>query len=353
MAEQTKVLVTGGGSVGTIAALNLQSGDLAEVTLVMRSNYQVVKDNGFSIDSCDHGKLVRWRPSNSEPNVLISVIIIISLTKEYTVLNAIPTIHSNEEGYDYVVITTKNVPTENGHQVSQIAPSITPGRTIIVLIQNGLNIERPYLERFPDNIVLSGVSMIGSEEIEPGVIKHSFTDQLTVGPFHNPNLNRQEEITAAKHLVKMYSAAGKAGKASCLYDEAVGWNRWKKLVYNASMNPICALTGLDAGQVRFAGDAVSKLVRDTMTEIDAAAKASGYKLPADIVEFMATVDRVEDHFVPSMLQDVRKGNKTEFEYLLGEPLREGQRLGVPMPVLSTLYALCQAMQWRIGNEQTN
>ncbi|KAJ5614434.1 hypothetical protein N7528_008088 [Penicillium herquei] len=227
----------------------------------------------------------------------------LSLTNGYTVLNAIPTTHSNEKGYDYVVVTTKNIPSENGHQVTQIAPSITPRRTVIVLIQNGLNIERPYLEHFPENIVLSGISMIGSEEIEPGIIKHSFTDQLTVGPFRNPNLNPIEEVAAAKQFVKIYSAAG---KASCLYDEAVGWNRWKKLVYNSSMNPICALTGLDAGQIRFAGDTVSKLVRDAMTEIDAAARASGHELPADIVEFMATVDRVEDHFVPSMLQDVRK-----------------------------------------------
>ncbi|KAJ6031112.1 hypothetical protein N7540_001844 [Penicillium herquei] len=327
MVEQRKVLIIGGGSVGTIAALNLQSGGLAEVTLVLRSNYQVVKDKGFSINSCDHGNVVSWRPSN--------------------IINTIPTIQLNEKGYDYVVVTTKGIPSENGHQVSHIAPSITPGHTVVVLIQNGLNIERPYIEQLPGNLVLSGISMIGSEEIEPGVIKHSFHDQLTVGPFHNPNLNHDEEIAAAKQFVEIYSAAG---KASCLYDDAVGWNRWKKLVYNSSMNPICALTGLDAGQIRFAGDAISKLVREAMTEIYTAAKASGYELPADIVEFMATVDRVEDHFVPSMLQDVRKGNKTEFEYLLGEPLREGQRLGVSMPVLSTLYALCEAVQWRVGIE---
>ncbi|KAJ5725884.1 2-dehydropantoate 2-reductase family protein [Penicillium malachiteum] len=330
MVDKAKVLIIGGGSVGTIAALNLQSGDLAEVTLVLRSNYQVVEDNGFSIESCDHGKVVSWRPSY--------------------IVNAIPAIQPGDEGYDYVVVTTKHIPNKKGHQVSQIAPSITPRRTVIVLIQNGLNIERPYLEEFPENIVLSGISMIGSEEIEPGVIKHSFHDQLTVGPFHNPNLNHAGEIAAAKKFVERYSTAG---KASCLYDEAVGWNRWKKLVYNSSMNPICALTGLDAGQIRSAGDAISKLAREAMTGIYTAAKVSGYELPADIVEFMATVDRVEDHFVPSMLQDIRKGNKTEFEYLLGEPLREGQRLGVSMPILSTLYALCEAVQWRVGRERTN
>lgn len=63
MIEKTRVLVIGGGSVGTIAALNLQSGGHADVTLVLRSNYAVVQDNGFTIDSCDHGKMINWRPS--------------------------------------------------------------------------------------------------------------------------------------------------------------------------------------------------------------------------------------------------------------------------------------------------
>lgn len=46
-----------------------------------------------------------------------------------------------------------------------------------------------------------------------------------------------------------------------------------------------------------------------------------------------------------------QGNSIEYEYLLGEPLREGKRLGVAMPVLSTLYALCSAVQWRIEAER--
>lgn len=220
-----------------------------------------------------------------------------------TVTDTIPTLSPEDQPYHFVIVTTKNIPNGSNDMASQAASSITPGVTAIVLIQNGLNVEQPYLELFPENVVLSGISMIGSEETSPGFIKHTFSDELTVGPFYNPNINRWKGTLAAQRFVSLYAAAG---KGSCLYDENVGWNRWKKLVYNSSMNPICALTGLDAGQIRFAGDAVSKLVRDAMREIESAATASGFKLPSDIVEFMATVDRVEDHFAPSMLQDVRK-----------------------------------------------
>jgi ketopantoate reductase len=42
----------------------------------------------------------------------------------------------------------------------------------------------------------------------------------------------------------------------------------------------------------------------------------------------------------------RQGNFIEFENLLGEPLREGRKAGVPMPTLEVLYQLARVIQWR-------
>lgn len=44
--------------------------------------------------------------------------------------------------------------------------------------------------------------------------------------------------------------------------------------------------------------------------------------------------------------DILQGNFIEFENLLGEPLREGKKAGVPMPTLEVLYHLARAIQWR-------
>jgi len=64
MADTKKsVLIVGGGAVGAIAAVNLEVGGLATVTVVLRSNYSVVKEKGYTIESCDHGRLDEWRPS--------------------------------------------------------------------------------------------------------------------------------------------------------------------------------------------------------------------------------------------------------------------------------------------------
>jgi ketopantoate reductase len=61
--EKANVLILGGGAVGAIAAVNLEVGGLAEVTAVLRSNFTAVQENGYIIESVDHGKLTGWRPT--------------------------------------------------------------------------------------------------------------------------------------------------------------------------------------------------------------------------------------------------------------------------------------------------
>ena len=71
MAKKT-VLLIGGGGVGTIAALNLDIGGLAEVTIVLRSNFNAVNEKGFQIESCDHGVIKNWKPSHGQSFSLIT-----------------------------------------------------------------------------------------------------------------------------------------------------------------------------------------------------------------------------------------------------------------------------------------
>ncbi|EMC98742.1 hypothetical protein BAUCODRAFT_103193 [Baudoinia panamericana UAMH 10762] len=322
MPEKSLILLVGGGAVGAVAALNLQLIEQAEVTVVCRSNYAVVSQDGYRIESCDHGNLSGW--------------------KAFAVLNHIPEASSSQP-FDYIVCVTKNIADVPPSLADLIRPAVTPGRTVVVLIQNGLNIEKPLIQAFPQNIVLSGVSLIGANEPEPGHIVQDFPDTLYVGPFRNPNLKVEEEDAAAKQFVQLYSAGG---KTQCSYIADVGWTRWRKLVYNACLNPICAITGLDTGRVRLADGAVEGLVKPAMKEIVAAAKASGYELPATVVDDMINMDPLTMYLPPSMLSDTRKGNFIEYENILGEPLREGEKLGVPMPTLRVLYHLCAAIQWK-------
>ena len=63
MQDKANILLIGCGGIGTISALNLETGGKAAVTAVLRSNYEHVKAHGFSIKSVDHGHVEGFRPS--------------------------------------------------------------------------------------------------------------------------------------------------------------------------------------------------------------------------------------------------------------------------------------------------
>ncbi|KAK5239648.1 hypothetical protein LTS06_012727, partial [Exophiala xenobiotica] len=44
--------------------------------------------------------------------------------------------------------------------------------------------------------------------------------------------------------------------------------------------------------------------------------------------------------------DTRKKRFIEYEYLVGEALRAGEKAGVSMPTLRCIYGFCKAVQWR-------
>lgn len=146
--------------------------------------------------------------------------------------------------------------------------------------------------------------MIGSAEPSPGRIVQDEGDRLLIGAFPTSNINPAVPERRAEEFAEIYS---KGGKTNCVYSPNVLHDRWKKLVFNAALNPICAITGLDDGRLRLADGALDGLVRPAMREIVAAAKAvSGVELAEDVVEATINMDPLESYLKPSMQQDLEK-----------------------------------------------
>ncbi|KAJ6018571.1 hypothetical protein N7499_010238 [Penicillium canescens] len=311
--NKSNILVVGFGGIGTITAYNLEIGGLAAVTGVLRSNYDLVSEQGFKIWSCDHGEISNWRPTSISKSVL-----------------------NVQDGsvtpFDFVVVCTKNIPDIPPTVAEIIAPAITAGHTNIVLVQNGINIEKPIIARFPSNVVISGISRMNSSELKPGEIFHQDHDTLIIGAFRNPNVQRDCELAAAKEFANLYSASG---KATAQYTEEVEFMRWRKLVYNASYNSLCAITGMDTSKIRFSGSAISELLLPIMLEVKSVARSAGHKLSPSQEDDSLNGDALDAYFRPKM------------EVIVGEVVREAQALGVPVPTLAYTYSLLKVLQFKI------
>jgi 2-dehydropantoate 2-reductase len=347
MDRKSQILVIGSGGVGTMAAYALETGNLATVTIVCRSNFSTVQSNGFTIDSIEHGhNITSWRPTRILPHVP-------SATDDAAT--------SGPAVYDYIVVATKNIP-DVSPVADLIGPAVRDPATAIVLLQNGLNIEEPIHARFPSHVVLSAVSLISATVTGPATVRHDDVDVARCGPFVSRATTGGAFLVAAaaaataraQDFVARYNAGG---RVRWEFDGNVRATRWRKLVYNASFNSVSAmLGGMDTVRMRMSGAVIEGLVKPAMREVVRVARADGVSLSEKeevegFVDRMVRTDPLETWFVPSMGQDARRGALMEVETIVGEPVREAAKLGVDVPVLRTLYAALQGLQLKAKERQ--
>lgn len=189
------------------------------MTAVCRSNYDVVKVNGFLIDSVRYGKGIRFHPK--------------------VVRSPAEAASANPGGFDYVIVSAKALP--DAKISKTIEPAITKGKTTIALIQNGIGIEDEYVSLFPDNPILSCVVYLPTTQVAPGRIEMGNFESLEVGTYPASayaDSAKPRIKAAADGFIEMLKHAGSNVK----WFDDIQEKRWNKLLLNAPWNPICALT---------------------------------------------------------------------------------------------------------------
>ena len=212
--------------------------------------------------------------------------------------------------------------------------------------------------RFPDATVMTTLNGLGAEEVVrahgewPLVsavtfmsgTKHSDTeveyilDTATwMGPYEDTPYERVEE------LGELIRSSGL--KAETFPDLRPA--RWSKLIFNATVNAVAALTGL-RHDWHFAREEtpadLGHLVHDLVDEGKAVAAAAGVELYEDPWEMNVLATRRGHAHYPSMLEDVEAHRATEIDLITGSLVREAERHGVAVPLHTALYRLVKAKE---------
>ncbi|KAF2245018.1 2-dehydropantoate 2-reductase [Trematosphaeria pertusa] len=320
--QKPKVLLFGVGSVGAVYLYLLSK--VASTTAVCRSNYDIVKANGFTIHSSIFGDNL-----HIQPNVVRSCDAAAS---------------QDTRPFDYILVCCKVIP----GVPNLIKPAVTPGRTVIVLIQNGIGIEAEYATAFPNNPIVTGAVYCKTTQRPAGVVRHDEVELLELGSYPSSASNGHAEA-----FVKLIQSTGATAE---LHDD-VQTKRWYKLLVNASWNPICALTMCtDVGFLQSSSLATT-FVLDIMLEVCAIADAYGYTFQREEAEYQLAraVARIErgNAVEPSMLQDVREGRRIEVEAIVGNAVRMGRERGVRCDKLECLYVLAKARDAQLGRDKAD
>jgi 2-dehydropantoate 2-reductase len=123
--------------------------------------------------------------------------------------------------------------------------------------------------------------------------------------------------------------------------------QWSKLIFNATVNGVAALTELphDFHFAEVDDDAaLGLLVRDLVDEGKATAAAAGVALREDPWEMNVLATQRGHRHYPSMLEDVEARRPTEVELINGSLVREARRHGVSIPLQTAVYRLVKAKE---------
>lgn len=292
-----KVHVIGSGAVGCYFGFKLsQSG--AEVSLQARSDYDQIKAHGVYLTTTEGDFYF------TPPHVVRQA-------------SELP------EKPDYVMVCVKL--TKGVDRVALLKGAVGP-ETAIVLLSNGIDVEREVAEAFPDNEIISALAFVGVTRTAPGRIHHQSYGHLSMGSYPS-GVSEKTRLLAEAYL--------KAG-VKCAATPDIATARWQKCVWNASFNPISVLSGLDTGAILACQEA---FVREVMAEVCAIAAATGHPLPDGLVEKSIQSTHKMPPYKTSMLVDHEHGHPLELEPILGNAVRAGQSAGVSIPRLESIYSL--------------
>ena len=235
------------------------------------------------------------------------------------------------------------------HGLTQLAPQLKPvlgPDTAVVGTQNGIpwwffqgwggEHEGMHLERIdPDGSiaaaieprrVLGSIVYFATDIVEPGVVRHTEGNRISLGEPDGTRSDRSRQIAEA--LI----AAG----LRCPVTTRIRQEIWVKILGNVAFNPISALTGATLVQMARDPD-VNALVRRIMDETIAVGAKLGLEVPITIDQRIAGAEKVGEHKT-SMLQDFEAGRPIELEAVVGAVVELGDRLNVPMPHTRAVYA---------------
>ncbi|QPK62243.1 2-dehydropantoate 2-reductase [Methylomonas sp. LL1] len=305
-----KILIVGAGAIGAFyGALLARAG--AQVSVVCRSDYAIVKQQGFMIESYSLGN---WQFQPRQ---------VLRHCADY------------RDEADYLILCTKV--TDQVARAELIRPAIRKN-TAIVLIQNGVEIETEIRNAFPDRELISGLAFICSNRVAAAQISHLAYGKLSLG-------NYPAGVTAkARHLQSLFFQSG----IECDTNEDITSVRWQKCVWNAAFNPLSVLSGglptLSILQHQ------EGLIRQIMREVCDIAATCGHPLPDDVIEANLQRTYAMPPYKTSMLLDFERHHPMETEAILGNTVRAAQRQQIACPTLQTLYALMKLRELQIQLE---
>ncbi len=310
MASGSKIAVIGAGGVGGFVSAMLAS-HLPDVTVVARGDRgKTIEERGLILHSDYKGEI----------------------TAHPVVVSSVPDL----EDQDVVFICVKN------YSLEQVLDELKHGRdgkpvvrdgTVLVPVMNGVDPGQRVREALPGcRVVDSVIYIVSYADADYSIRQEGNFASMRIG-----TAQEGDEIAEAVGVVEsILKEADIDFKIAGDIEAAI----WEKYILNAAFNVCTAAYDCNIGPIRGDPDKAADY-EAAIREACALARAKGVRIREDYEENMLNrfYNVLLDTDSSSLQRDVHAGKRSEVETFCGYSVREGRRLGVPMPVMEKMYQM--------------
>lgn len=299
-----KILIVGCGAVGSLFAAHLARAGEAEIWAydLWREHIDAIRGHGLKISGA--AEFTAKLHATSDPRELPRC--------------------------QFGIVATKAIHTK--HAIAQAAHAFDDS-SAVCSVQNGVGNEEILAEYV--KYVIRGTTFPAGHPIAPGHIGYDIKGDTWIGPFE-PTKTPMDRVEALAGLMT------RSGMNTIALQDARG-AQWTKLIFNASTNPVGALTLLHHGAAtRFRP--TGALFDDLIAEGEAVAKALGIELHGDPRQLVQKGANAPGKHRASMLQDVLAKRQTEVDFMNGAIVKWGEQAHVPTPLNRAMWELIKGLE---------
>jgi len=231
---------------------------------------------------------------------------------------------------EFGIIATKSTHTRGA--IEQTA-HVFGEASAVCSVQNGLGNEEIIAEHV--KYVIRGTTFPAGHVIEPGHVGFDINGDTWIGPY--------EPTKTPYAMVKKLAELVTRGGMKVIPLEDVRGAQWTKLIFNASTNPVGALTLLHHGAATRLAP-TGALFNALIAEGEAVAKALGITLHGDPRAMVQKGANAPGKHKASMLQDVLAKRQTEVDFMNGAIADWGEKCGVPTPLNRAVWQLIKGLE---------
>jgi 2-dehydropantoate 2-reductase len=304
-----KIVMLGAGAMGSLFGAMLSRSEIGEIWLfdIWEEHINRIKSHGLAVESEGKELLYKVRATTDPEEVGIADLIIV-FVKAYVTKDAV-----------------------------EYGLSMVGKETVFLSLQNGLgNIENIELVISEVKVVV-GVTSQGSTMLGPGRIRHGGKGPTFVG-------RTDQRITPEVELIStLFNQSGIGTKVSDNIERLM----WEKLLINVGINAVTAITGLRNGEL-LNHEETRTLLAGAVEEAAKVARKKGIPVGKNPVAKVFETCKATAQNRSSMGQDIDNRRRTEIDFINGGIVREGNALGIPTPVNTTLTCLIKTIEKGFG-----